>query len=153
MPLEDKYLTSKTEILNRLCVLLGGRAAEEIAIGEITTGAHDDLAKVSAYAHKMVLEFGMSEKIGQLSLKKEDSEVFLGRDIVRQAGYSNETARIVDEEIKRIVSDAYMKAKAALTGNRRALDAIAARLIENEVVDAPEIDSIIATAKAAVKTA
>ena len=153
MPLEDKYLTSKTEILNRLCVLLGGRAAEEIAIGEITTGAHDDLAKVSAYAHKMVLEFGMSEKIGQLSLKKEDSEVFLGRDIVRQAGYSNETARIVDEEIKRIVSDAYMKAKAALTGNRRALDAIAARLIENEVVDAPEIDSIIATAKAAVKAA
>jgi cell division protease FtsH len=153
MPLEDKYLTSKTEILNRLCVLLGGRAAEEIAIGEITTGAHDDLAKVSAYAHKMVLEFGMREKIGQLSLKKEDSEVFLGRDIVRQAGYSNETARIVDEEIKRIVSDAYMKAKAALTGNRRALDAIAARLIENEVVDAPEIDSIIATAKAAVKAA
>ena len=153
MPLEDKYLTSKTEILNRLCVLLGGRAAEEIAIGEITTGAHDDLAKVSAYAHKMVLEFGMSEKIGQLSLKKEDSEVFLGRDIVRQAGYSNETARIVDEEIKRIVSDAYMKAKAALTGNRRALDAIAARLIENEVVDAPEIDSIIAAAKAAVKAA
>jgi len=149
MPLEDKYLTSKTEILNRLCVLLGGRAAEEIAIGEITTGAHDDLAKVSAYAHKMVLEFGMSEKIGQLSLKKEDSEVFLGRDIMRQAGYSNETARIVDEEIKRIVSDAYMKAKAALTGNRRQLDAIANKLIENEVVDAAEIDSLIAEAKAA----
>ncbi len=149
MPVEDKYLTSKTEILNRLCVLLGGRAAEEIAIGEITTGAHDDLAKVSAYAHKMVLEFGMSDKIGQLSLKKEDSEVFLGRDIVRQAGYSNETARIVDEEIKRIVSDAYMKAKAALTGNRKALDAIAAKLMENEVVDAAEIDSLIAAAKAA----
>ncbi|OGR68878.1 MAG: cell division protein FtsH [Elusimicrobia bacterium GWC2_61_19] len=149
MPLEDKYLTSKTEILNRLCVLLGGRAAEEIAIGEITTGAHDDLAKVTNYAQKMVLEFGMSEKIGPLSLKKEESEVFLGRDIMRQAGYSNETARIVDEEIKRIVSDAYMKAKAALTGNRKALDAIAGRLIENEVVDAAEIDSLIAGAKAA----
>jgi len=148
MPLEDKYLTSKTEILNRLCVLLGGRAAEEIAIGEITTGAHDDLSKVATYAQKMVLEFGMSEKIGQMSLKKEESEVFLGRDIVRQAGYSNETARIVDEEIKRIISDAYMKAKAALTGNRKALDAIANRLIENEVVDAAEIDSLIAAAKA-----
>jgi cell division protease FtsH len=147
MPLEDKYLTSKTEILNRLCVLLGGRAAEEIAIGEITTGAHDDLSKVTNYAQKMVLEFGMSEKIGQMSLKKEDSEVFLGRDIVRQAGYSNETARIVDEEVKRIVSDAYMKAKAALTGNRKALDAIAERLIENEVIDAVEIDSLIAAAK------
>jgi cell division protease FtsH len=148
MPLEDKYLTSKTEILNRLCVLLGGRAAEEVAIGEITTGAHDDLSKVTNYAQKMVLEFGMSEKIGQLSLKKEDSEVFLGRDIMRQAGYSNETARIVDEEVKRIVSDAYMKAKAALTGNRKALDAIANKLIENEVVDAAEIDSLIATARA-----
>ncbi|MDA8244679.1 MAG: ATP-dependent zinc metalloprotease FtsH [Elusimicrobia bacterium] len=149
LPLEDKYLTSKTEILNRLCVLLGGRAAEEIVIGEITTGAHDDLAKVTNFAQKMVLEFGMSDKIGPLSLKKDENEVFLGRDIVRQPGYSNETARSVDDEIKRIVSDCYMKAKAALTGNRKALDAIAARLIENEVVDAEEIDSIIAAAKAA----
>ena len=149
MPLEDKYLTSKTEILNRLCVLLGGRAAEEIAIGEITTGAHDDLAKVTNYVQKMVMEFGMSEKIGLMFLKKDDSEVFLGRDIMRQAGYSNETSRIVDEEIKRIISDAYMKAKAALTGNRKALDAIANRLIENEVIDAAEIDSLLAAAKAA----
>jgi cell division protease FtsH len=149
MPLEDKYLTSKTEILNRLCVLLGGRAAEEIAIGEVTTGAHDDLNKVTSYAQKMVMEFGMSDKIGLQTLKKDESEVFLGRDIMRQAGYSNETARIVDEEIKRIISDAYMKAKAALTGNRKALDAIAARLIENEVIDAEEISSIISAAKAA----
>ncbi|MBI4351060.1 MAG: ATP-dependent metallopeptidase FtsH/Yme1/Tma family protein [Elusimicrobia bacterium] len=149
MPLEDKYLTSKTEILNRICVLLGGRAAEEIAIGEITTGAHDDLNKVTSFVQKMVLEFGMSEKIGLQSLKKDESEVFLGRDIVRQAGYSNETARLVDEEIKRIISDSYMKAKAALTGNRRALDAIANRLIENEVVDALEIDALMAAAKAA----
>jgi len=149
MPLEDKYLTSKTEILNRLCVLLGGRAAEEIAIGEITTGAHDDLSKVTSYAEKMVLEFGMSDKIGPRALKKDESEVFLGRDIVRQAGYSNETARIVDEEIKVIVSESYMKAKAALTVNRKALDAIAGRLIENEVVDAAEIDLIMAENKAA----
>ena len=149
MPLEDKYLTSRTEILNRICVLLGGRAAEEIAIGEITTGAHDDLNKVTSFVQKMVMEFGMSEKIGLQSLKKDESEVFLGRDIMRQAGYSNETARIVDEEIKRIISDSYMKAKAALTGNRKALDAIANRLIENEVVDAAEIDSLMEAAKAA----
>jgi len=149
MPLEDKYLTSRTEILNRVCVLLGGRAAEEIAIGEITTGAHDDLNKVTSFVQKMVMEFGMSEKIGLQSLKKDESEVFLGRDIMRQAGYSNETARIVDEEIKRIISDSYMKAKAALTGNRKALDAIANRLIENEVVDAAEIDSLMEAAKAA----
>ena len=149
MPLEDKYLTSRTEILNRVCVLLGGRAAEEIVIGEITTGAHDDLTKVTSYVQKMVMEFGMSDKIGLQSLKKDESEVFLGRDIMRQAGYSNETARLVDEEIKRIISDAYMKAKAALTGHRRALDAIAGRLIENEVIDAAEIDSLMEAAKTA----
>ena len=149
MPLEDKYLTSKTEILNRICVLLGGRAAEEIAIGEITTGAHDDLTKVTNYTQKMVMEFGMSEKIGLMSLKKDESEVFLGRDIMRQTGYSNETARIVDEEVNHIISDAYIKAKAALTGNRKALDAIANRLIEVEVVDAAEIDALMAAAKSA----
>ncbi|OGR95112.1 MAG: cell division protein FtsH [Elusimicrobia bacterium GWF2_62_30] len=146
LPVEDKYLTSKSEILNRLCVLLGGRAAEEMVFGEITTGAHDDLAKVSNYAQKMVLEFGMSERVGPLSLKKDESEVFLGRDIVRSAGHSNETARIVDEEIQRIVSECYARAKEALTKNRAGLDAIAARLIENEVIDAAEIEQIVVAA-------
>ncbi|MEI7528591.1 MAG: ATP-dependent zinc metalloprotease FtsH [Elusimicrobiota bacterium] len=148
LPVEDKYLTSKSEILNRLCVLLGGRAAEELVFNEITTGAHDDLSKVSSYAQKMVLEFGMSEKVGPMCLKKDDSEVFLGRELTRPAGYSNETSRIVDEEIKRIVNECYVKAKAALSENRKALDAIAARLIENEVIDAVEITDIIAAAKA-----
>ncbi len=148
LPVEDKYLTSKSEILNRLCVLLGGRAAEEMVFNEITTGAHDDLSKVSSYAQKMVLEFGMSEKVGPMCLKKDDSEVFLGRELTRPAGYSNETSRIVDEEIKRIVNECYVKAKAALSENRKALDAIAARLIENEVIDAVEISDIIAAAKA-----
>lgn len=140
LPLEDKYLTSKTDILNRLCVLLGGRVSEELVFNEMTTGAQDDLSKVSAYAHKMVLEFGMSETIGPLSLKKEDSEVFLGRDIVRQPGYSNETARVVDEEIKRIVNGCYEKAKNALTVHRDVLDRLAQRLIEKEVVSSEEID-------------
>jgi len=144
MPLEDKYLTSRTEILNRLCVLLGGRASEELVFGEITTGAHDDLSKVTNYAQKMVLEFGMSDKIGPITLKKDEAEVFLGRDIVRQPGYSNETARAVDEEIKRIVNESYVKAMALLTGHRKALDAIAARLVENEVIEAAEIDAIMA---------
>ncbi|OGS13102.1 MAG: cell division protein FtsH [Elusimicrobia bacterium RIFOXYA12_FULL_57_11] len=149
LPVEDKYLTSKTEILNRLCVLLGGRAAEEMIFNEITTGAHDDISKVSSYAQKMVLEFGMSERIGPMSLKKDESEVFLGRDLARQAGYSDETAKSVDEEIKRIVNDCYLKAKAVLSENRKALDAIAARLMENEVIDAAEIEQLIAASKAA----
>ena len=143
LPLEDKYLTSKTEILNKLSILLGGRAAEELTFNEITTGAHDDLSKVSNYAQKMVMEFGMSEKIGPLSLKKDESEVFLGRDIMRQSPYSNETAKNVDDEVKRIVQECFVKTKEILTVNKKSLDAIAAMLIEKEVIDADEMDAIM----------
>ncbi|MCX5784761.1 MAG: ATP-dependent zinc metalloprotease FtsH [Elusimicrobia bacterium] len=142
LPLEDKYLTSKTEILNKLCVLLGGRAAEELVFSEITTGAQDDLSKVTNYAQKMVLEFGMSEKIGPISLKKDEAEVFLGRDIVRQPGYSNETAKNVDDEVTRIVAECHVKASSILTSGRLVLDAIAAMLIEKEVVDASEMEAL-----------
>jgi len=143
MPKEDRYLTSKKEILSRLSVLLGGRAAEDVIFGEITTGAQDDLHKATIYAQKMVLEFGMSEKIGPLSLKKDESEVFLGRDIVRQHVYSNETAKNIDEEIKRIMNDAYFKAKNILIENKIALDRIAEMLIKNETIDGTEIDRIL----------
>ena len=149
LPLEDKYLTSKTEILNKLSILLGGRAAEEITFNEVTTGAHDDLSKVSNYAQKMVMEFGMSEKIGPLSLKKDESEVFLGRDIMRQPAYSNETAKNVDDEVKRIVQECFVKTKEILTANKKSLDAIAAALIEKEVIDASEMDIIMKGGKPA----
>ncbi|GAB4028216.1 MAG: ATP-dependent zinc metalloprotease FtsH [Elusimicrobiota bacterium] len=143
MPKEDRYLTSKTEILSRLSVLMGGRAAEEVIFGELTTGAHDDLSKATSYAQKMVTEFGMSEKIGPLSLKKDETEVFLGRDIMRQPGYSNETSRNIDEEVKRIVNDAYFKAKNILIENKQLLDKLASTLMEKETVDGVEIDEMI----------
>ncbi|MBU2575226.1 MAG: ATP-dependent zinc metalloprotease FtsH [Elusimicrobia bacterium] len=143
LPLEDKYLTSKTEITNKLSVLLAGRAAEEMIFNESTTGATDDLSKVTGYAQKMVTEFGMSEKIGPLSLKKDESEVFLGRDLMRQPGYSNETAKNVDDEVKKIVLECYAKTKDILTLHRKALDAIAAKLIEKEVIDAAEMVGIL----------
>ncbi len=143
LPLEDKYLTSKSEILNKLSVLLGGRAAEELTFHDVTTGATDDLSKVTMYAQKMVTEFGMSEKIGTLSLKKDESEVFLGRDIMRQPSYSNETAKNVDDEVKRIVDECFTKTKNILTANKASLDAIAAVLIEKEVIDASEMDVIM----------
>ncbi len=142
LPLEDKYLTSKTEILNKLSVLLGGRAAEELVFNEITTGAHDDISKVATFAQKMVTEYGMSEKIGPLSLKKDESEVFLGRDIMRQPGYSNETAKNVDDEVKRIVQECFARTKEILTANRAALDAIASVLIEKEIIDSAEMDAV-----------
>jgi len=143
LPLEDKYLTSKSEILNKLSVLLGGRAAEELTFHDVTTGATDDLSKVTSYAQKMVTEFGMSEKIGTLSLKKDESEVFLGRDIMRQPSYSNETAKNVDDEVKRIVDECFMKTKEILTANKAFLDVIASVLMEKEVIDAAEMDAIL----------
>ena len=143
LPLEDKYLTSKSEILNKLSVLLGGRAAEELTFHDVTTGATDDLSKVTSYAQKMVTEFGMSEKIGTISLKKDESEVFLGRDLMRQPGYSNETAKNVDDEVKRIVLECLVKTKEILTDNKKALDAIAAALVEKEVIDAAEMDVLM----------
>ncbi|MGC8728530.1 MAG: ATP-dependent zinc metalloprotease FtsH [Elusimicrobiales bacterium] len=143
LPQEDKYLTSKSEILSKLSILLAGRASEEVVFGEITTGAGDDLSKATAYAQKMVMEFGMSEKIGPLSLRKDENEVFLGRDIVKQHNYSNETAKNIDDEIKRIVNDAYYKAKNILMENKLILDRIVEKLMEKETINGEELDLIV----------
>lgn len=143
MPDEDKYLVSKDDLLNTLCVMLGGRAAEELIFKEITTGAQNDISRVSAYAHKMVLEYGMSEKIGPLALQKEQSEVFLGRDIVNKPGYSEATAQVVDEEIKAIVHKCHERTKNLLAENREVLDKLAARLIEKETVSGEELDWLL----------
>ena len=104
LPTEDRYLTSKTEIKNRLSVLLGGRVAEELVFHEITTGASDDLSKATEMATKMVCELGMSEKVGPLTFRKKEEEVFLGRDLNRERPYSNFTAELIDSEIKAIDS-------------------------------------------------
>ena len=143
MPEEDKYLVSKNDILNTLCVMLGGRAAEEIIFGEITTGAQNDISRVSAYAHKMVLEYGMSDKVGPMSLQKDQHEVFLGRDIVNQPGYSEATAQIVDEEIKAIVHNSYERTKKLLADNIEMLDKLAERLIARETVSGEELDDML----------
>ncbi|MFI5360774.1 MAG: ATP-dependent zinc metalloprotease FtsH [Elusimicrobiota bacterium] len=148
LPIDDKYLTSRGDILNRLAILLGGRAAEELTFAEITTGASDDLSKATAYATRMVTEFGMSDKIGPLSLKKPDQEVFLGRDMNKGAGYSENTAQLVDEEVKRLVVDAQTKARQLLTANKRMLDDLAQKLFDREVLNGEEIDAILTAARA-----
>jgi cell division protease FtsH len=143
LPTEDKYLTSRSEILNRLAVLLGGRCAEELVFNEITTGASDDLSKASSYATKMVTEFGMSDKVGPLSLKKPDQEIFLGRDISQQNGYSERTAQLIDEEVKRLITEAHEKAKSLLLTHKKILDELAAKLFDREVLDGEDIDAIL----------
>ncbi|WP_424245040.1 cell division protease FtsH [Elusimicrobium posterum] len=142
LPLEDKFLTTKSEILDRLCILLGGRAAEEIVFKEITTGAHDDLSKTTSYARRMIAELGMSDKLGPISVQTGEDEVFLGRDINRHK-MSEDLAKTIDEEVSKLVKGSYEKAKEVLNSNRLALDVLVDRLLEIEVVDAKEIDEIL----------
>jgi cell division protease FtsH len=148
LPLDDKYLTSRVDILNRLAILLGGRAAEEVQFSEITTGASDDLSKATAYATRMVTEFGMSDKIGPLSLKKPDQEMFMGRDMNKGVGYSENTAQLIDEEVKRIVTEAQTKARELLKTNKKILDDLAQKLFDREVLNGDEIDAILTAARA-----
>ncbi len=143
LPLEDKYLTTKSEILDKLVILLGGRAAEEILFDEITTGAHDDLSRATAYARKMVAELGMSAKLGPISVQTDESEVFLGRDISRHKNYSEELAREIDSEVSMLVKDSYRKAKDILLSNKAELQTLIDRLLEKEVVEAKEINEIL----------
>ena len=144
LPLEDKFLTSKSELLDKLCILLAGRAAEEIVFGEITSGASDDLNKAMAYARKMVVELGMSEKLGPIALPNgDDGEVFLGRDLSRHKTYSEELARTIDEEILTLIKSSYARAKEIISSHRVAFDKLVETLLAKEVVDAKEIDEIL----------
>lgn len=143
VPMEDRYLTSKPELLGRLVVLMGGRASEEITFGEITTGAHNDIEVACNIARRMVCEFGMSEKLGNLTLGRRGHQVFLGRDFGEERNYSEETARQIDAEIKRIIDEAYQRAKAELTRHMDRLKALATALLEKEVLDAEEVRRIV----------
>jgi cell division protease FtsH len=143
LPLEDKHLTSKTELYSRLLVLMGGRAAEKLIFDEITTGAHDDLTKATSLATKMVCEFGMSDALGPITYKKPESEVFLGRDIGSDRGYSERTAQEIDEEIKKILVQAMNHVKDLLNKNRDKLEVLAKALMEKEILNADEVNHLL----------
>ena len=150
VPIEDRYLTSRNELLGRLVVLLGGRASEEINFSEITTGAHNDLEVATGIARRMVCEFGMSEKMGHLTFGHREHQIFLGRDLGEERNYSDDTARMIDAEVKRIIDEAYMKAKNELTKHMEQLKKLAESLLEREVLDAEEVRQIVGIQEAAV---
>jgi len=143
LPIDDRYTYSKDYLLNTLSVLLGGRAAEEIALKHMTTGAGNDLERATEIARRMVTEWGMSERLGPLTFGKKDEQIFLGREIAKHKDYSEKTAEEIDAEIKRIVTEAYERAKELLTKNSALLDAFARLLLEKETVDSHEIDELI----------
>ncbi len=143
LPQEDRYLRSKKELLDEITVTLAGRAAEELVFGEVTTGAYNDLERVTELARRMVCEFGMSERLGPVTLGRKAGPIFLGRDIVEDRNYSEEIASQIDQEVRQIVETCYERAKTLLQENRAALDAIAQRLLEKETLDGEELDEIL----------
>jgi cell division protease FtsH len=143
LPEEDRTLQSLSFFLAELPVILGGRVAEQVIFGDITTGAHNDLQKATQIARQMVCRFGMSEKLGPMIFGKENGMVFLGRDLMEERNYSEETARLIDSEVKRIIEEAYAKAQKLLTENRDKLELLAKMLLEKETLDADEIRHIV----------
>ncbi len=143
LPEEDKFLKTKSEIEGNIAIFMGGRVAEELVFGDITTGAQNDISRATQIATRMVTEFGMSDKIGTLALEKDNEEVFLGRDISRTQKHSNRTAELIDEEVKNIIMTAKSKARKILEDNRDKLDYLVEMLIKKETLTGEEVDMIM----------
>ncbi|NTU43383.1 MAG: ATP-dependent zinc metalloprotease FtsH, partial [Nitrospirales bacterium] len=143
LPIDDRYTYSRDYLQKTLNVLMGGRAAEELALNHMTTGAGNDIERATELARKMVTEWGMSERLGPLAFGKKDEQIFLGREIAKHKDYSEKTAEEIDDEVKRIVTTAYQEAKRLLQENPRLLDALAHALLEKETIDGQEIDTLI----------
>jgi cell division protease FtsH len=143
LPTEDKFLTSRAELTDTMAMTLGGRAAEEIVFSEITTGASNDLEKVTETAKQMVMRFGMSERLGPRVFGHDRSQPFLGREFSSEPDYSDEIAREIDDEIRRIVESAHQTAKDLLTERRENLDTISKILLERETIDAEQFVALL----------
>jgi len=143
LPIEDRYIVTKTELLGRIAGLLGGRASEELTFHEVSTGAQNDLEIATALARKMVTRFGMSEKLGHLTFGHKEEQIFLGRDIMEERNYSDQTALVIDQEIRKIVDECYERAKAELAKNQDKLKVLAEALLEKEIMDVNEIKILL----------
>ncbi len=141
-PVEDKSFVSKTEMNENIVSLLGGRVSESLVLGDISTGASNDIERATKIAKAMVTKYGMSDRVGTISLGSDQEEVFLGRDFAQEKSYSEETAGVIDEEIKKIVDKAYQRAEEILKANRDKLDRVAEVLIEKEKITGEEFDAI-----------
>ena len=143
LPVDEKHTYSKEYLMAMISYALGGRAAEKIIFNNFTTGAGNDIEKSTSIARKMVCEWGMSEKLGPLAYGKNEEEIFLGREITKHKDYSDETARMIDSEIKGIVETCMVRAEKILTDNIEILHKLSKELLEREILDSEEIDKII----------
>jgi cell division protease FtsH len=144
LPTEDKFLTTRAELKDTMAMTLGGRAAEEIVFGEVTTGASNDLEKVTATAKQMVMRFGMSEKLGPRVFGHDHGQPFLGREFSAEPDYSDDVAREIDAEIRRIVEEAHQVARDILASHRADLDTTAEVLLKRETIEADQFTRLLA---------
>jgi cell division protease FtsH len=143
LPREDRYLTTRSALMDQLAMMLGGRAAEEIVFSEVTTGAANDLEKVTQTAKQMVMRYGMSEKLGPRVLGRAQDQPFLGRDYGHEPDYSEEMARQIDDEIRRVIEDAHIKAREVLQEHLDDLHRLAAILIDRETIDKEQFERLL----------
>ncbi|MBC7640002.1 MAG: cell division protein FtsH, partial [Rhodoferax sp.] len=144
LPVDDKYSTTRNELLDQLAYALGGRVAEELVFHDPTTGASNDIEKATGLARRMVTQFGMSERVGAIKLGAESGEVFMGRDMGHGRDYSEEVAGVVDEEVRRLIEAAHDEAWHVLVENRGLLDELVLKLFEKETLGGPELLDIFA---------
>jgi cell division protease FtsH len=147
LPTEDRYLLKRSELLDRLDVLLGGRVAEELVYGDISTGAQNDLQRATDMARHMITQYGMSERLGHVTFEAPRPSAFLNvPDLPQRAAYSESTARLIDEETAKLIAEAHERVKRTLTERRAVLDALAGLLLKQEVVERATLDELLKTA-------
>ncbi|MBT3667252.1 MAG: AAA family ATPase, partial [Opitutae bacterium] len=144
LPMDEKHTYQRNYLFSSLAILMGGRCAEEICLGEMTTGAGNDIERATEMARKMVCEWGMSDKMGPLTYGTKDEQVFLGKDFSSQKNFSDQTAKLIDQEVKTLVMDGYTRATELLIKNRDTLETMAQALLERETLDGKEIKDLIA---------
>ncbi|MDZ7695396.1 MAG: hypothetical protein U5R49_00210 [Deltaproteobacteria bacterium] len=142
IPEEDRYNLTRSYVLGRIAVLLGGRAAEELILNDMSSGAGDDLKKATELARKMVCQWGMSKRLGPVTFRQGEEHPFLGREIAQQKDFSEETARQIDEEIQGIIKQARKEVDDLLKKNRAVLETLARELLEKETLSKEEIETL-----------
>jgi cell division protease FtsH len=143
LPQDDRHIYTKQYLLATITVLLGGRAAEELFLGHVTTGSGNDIERATEIARKMVSQWGMSERLGPLSFGRREEQVFLGKELVMHKDYSEKTAEEIDQEVKRIVEECYERAKKILQENAPKVEKLVQILLEKESLSGEELNQIL----------
>jgi cell division protease FtsH len=142
-PLEDRHYWTRRELMAEIAVMLSGRASEDLNLGEVTTGAQNDLEMATKMARRMVTQFGMSDRVGNVTLGHREGALFLARDLMEERNYSEDTARLIDEEVKKIIDESFARARNLLRDNKERLITLKNALMEKEVMDGKEVKILL----------